>query len=185
MKRAARPEAERPDAALYVDEMHNYLALPRSFEDLLAEARGYRLGLILAHQHLGQLPREMRDALAANARTKVCFTCSPEDALHLENHYAPELTAHDLSHLRAFQVACRPCVGGGHGAAFTFTTEPLSSPEKGRPDVLRAASQNRFGADRGLVELLIRRRHQGIEAGRYPLLAESSAAESLAEGRVR
>jgi len=57
MKRAAVPEAERADTSLYVDEMHNYLALPRSFEDLLAEARGYRLSLVLAHQHMNQLPK--------------------------------------------------------------------------------------------------------------------------------
>jgi len=185
MKRAARPDAQRPDTALYVDEMHNYLALPRSFEDLLAEARGYRLSLVLAHQHLGQLPREMRDALAANARTKVCFACSPEDAVHLEHHFAPELTAHDLCHLRAFQVACRPCVGGGHGAAFTFATESLSHAEQGRPEAVRAASQGRFGADRALVELLISRRHQAIEGGKYPLPARSTTAGSVAEASVR
>jgi len=57
MKRAALPEAQRADTSLYVDEMHNYLALPRSFEDLLAEARGYRLSLVLAHQHMNQLPK--------------------------------------------------------------------------------------------------------------------------------
>ena len=57
------PEQDRPDATLYVDETHNYLALPRSFEDLLAEARGYRLSLVLAHQHMGQLPKDVRDAL--------------------------------------------------------------------------------------------------------------------------
>jgi hypothetical protein len=185
MKRAARPEAQRPDTALYVDEMHNYLALPRSFEDLLAEARGYRLSLVLAHQHLGQLPSEMRDALAANARTKICFTCSPEDAVHLEHHFAPELTAYDLSHLRAFQVACRPSVGGGHGAAFTFTTESLGSPERDRPEAVRAASQERFGADRVLVELLIRRRHQGVEAGRYLLPSESQPADASSAGDIR
>jgi hypothetical protein len=175
MKRADRPEPARPDTALYVDEMHNYLALPRSFDDLLAEARGYRLSLVLAHQHLGQLPREMRDALAANARTKVCFTCSPEDAFQLEQHFSPQLIAHDLSHLRAFQVACRPCVQGGHGPAFTFITEPLGHPVKGRPQAVRAASQARFGADRALIELRISRRHGAIEEGRHLLPGGSTS----------
>ena len=56
--------------------MHNYLNLPTPLEDMLAEARGYRLSLCLAHQHLGKLPREMREAIAANARTKLYFQLS-------------------------------------------------------------------------------------------------------------
>lgn len=169
MERASRDEARRPDTALYVDEMHNYLALPRSFEDILAEARGYRLSLVLAHQHLGQLPRDMRDALAANARTKVCFATSPEDAFVLEHHFSPQLASHDLSHLRAFQAACRPCVGGGHGAAFTFTTDLLDGPVAGREDAVKDASAGRFARERKRVELDINRRHERIEAGKHPV----------------
>jgi hypothetical protein len=169
MERASRPEATRPDTALYVDEMHNYMALPRSFEDLLAEARGYRLSLVLAHQHLGQLPRDMKDALGANARTKICFASYPEDAFVLEHHFSPQLTAHDLSHLRVFQAACRPCVGGGHGAAFTFTTEPLDDPVAGREETVREASALRFARERRRVELDINRRHERIEEGAHPV----------------
>ncbi len=169
MERASRDEASRPDTALYVDEMHNYMALPRSFEDLLAEARGYRLSLVLAHQHLGQLPRDMKDALGANARTKICFASSPEDAFVLEHHFSPQLTSHDLSHLRAFQAACRPCVGGGHGAAFTFTTQPLDDAVPGREDAVKEASGRRFARERRRVELDINRRHERIEEGSHPV----------------
>src|SRR5438093_1010716 len=66
--RSRTGEAARCDASLYIDECHNFLTLPRSLEDLLAEARGYRLSVVCAHQHLGQLPRELREALSANAR---------------------------------------------------------------------------------------------------------------------
>jgi len=151
MRRARRHEADRPDTVLYVDEVHNYLVLPRSFEDLLAEARGYRLSLVLAHQHLGQLPREMRDALGANARTKVVFTCSPDDAFHLQRHFAPQLTDYDLSHLVAFQAACRPCIAGGQGAAFTFRTEPLGPGSPERATQVRQASEV-FARPRAEVE---------------------------------
>jgi len=160
MKRASRPEDERADATLYVDEMHNYLALPRSFEDLLAEARGYRLSLVLAHQHMGQLPRDMRDALGANARSKVVMACSPEDAHLLERHFAPELTAHDLSHLAAFQGACRPCIDGGHGRAFTFTTKALGPGSTERAEVVRQRSRELFAARKEEVEERIRAKHR-------------------------
>ncbi|HEV8420367.1 MAG TPA: type IV secretory system conjugative DNA transfer family protein, partial [Actinomycetota bacterium] len=163
MRRAARPEVDRPDTALYVDEMHNYLVLPRSFEDLLAEARGYRLSLVLAHQHMGQLPREMRDALGANARTKVVFTCSPEDAYGLARHFSPELNEHDLSHLTTYQAACRPTIAGGLGHAFTFRTLPLGPESTGRASAVRERSAELFAADRWAVEGEIRNRHLRIE----------------------
>jgi hypothetical protein len=185
MRRAARPEEERVDTTLYVDEMHNYLALPKSFEDLLAEARGYRLSLVLAHQHLGQLPRDMRDALAANARTKVAFACSPEDASFLEHHFSPQLTAHDLSHLKAFQAACRPCLAGGHGPAFTFTTEGLAPPEDGRTPTVRETSKKAFGEERSLVEHLVNKRHEQIGEGEYLLPQEPNHEQRGPAGRTR
>jgi len=161
MRRASVAEGERTDTTLYVDEMHNYLALPRSFEDLLAEARGYRLGLVLAHQHMNQLPRDMREALAANARTKVVFACAPEDATQLERHFTPHLGAHDLQNLAAFQGACRPCLDGGHGAAFTFSTEPLPAPvEAHLPSRVRGASRTRYGLSRPFIESQIRERQR-------------------------
>ncbi|MHB1943523.1 MAG: type IV secretory system conjugative DNA transfer family protein, partial [Acidiferrobacteraceae bacterium] len=87
--RAAQPEPSRLDAAVYVDECHNFLHLPGSVDDVLAEARGYHLALTLAHQHLGQLGKELADGVAANARNKVFFTTSPDDARTLARHVGP------------------------------------------------------------------------------------------------
>ncbi|MQA92786.1 MAG: type IV secretion system DNA-binding domain-containing protein [Gemmatimonas sp.] len=164
MKRAEQEESARAPVGLYVDEMHNYLALPRSFEDMLAEARGYGLSLVLAHQHLGQLPRDMRTALGANARNKILFTCSPEDAVALESHFRPYLTDHDLSNLGAYQAACRPSLGGGHGPAFTFTTTALKDAEAGRSAAVRRESASRFAESRRAVEADISQRHGAITA---------------------
>ena len=74
--RARLGQAARVDASLVVDECQNFLHLPRSFDEMLAEARGYRLSMVLAHQHFGQLPKELRETVSANARTKVWFTMS-------------------------------------------------------------------------------------------------------------
>ena len=102
----ARPaRAARADCALYVDEVHNYLNLPTPLEEMLAEARGYRLSLCLAHQHLGQLPKEMREAIAANARTKLYFQLSPQDVTPRARKSRPELAAHDLAHLPRYTAA--------------------------------------------------------------------------------
>jgi len=144
--RARHGQMARRDAALYLDEAQNFLTLPGSIGDMLAEARGYRLSVVAAHQHLGQLPRELRDALSANARNKVFFNCSPEDAHVLERHVAPELSEHDLSHLGAHQAAARLVVDWEEAPAFTLRTEAAPSPI-GNGETIRAAARERFGRD--------------------------------------
>ena len=123
--RAALPEHARAHAALYLDECQQFLNMPVPMEDLLAQARGYRLSLVLAHQNLAQLPRELREAISANAASKLFFQVSPEDAHTLERHVYPHLTAHDLAHLGPFTAAARLHVNGAPTAPFTLSTYPL------------------------------------------------------------
>ncbi|MFJ9619061.1 type IV secretory system conjugative DNA transfer family protein [Streptomyces noursei] len=143
--RARMPEHQRIDATLNVDEAHNFLTLPYPLEDMLAEARGYRLSMLLAHQHLAQLPRDLREGISANARNKVFFNTSPEDATTLERHTLPALAAHDLAHLGPYQAAAHLLVGGAESTAFTLTTRPLPPPAPGLAADLRAAAAGRNG----------------------------------------
>ena len=139
--RARLGQAARVDASLVVDECQNFLNLPRSFDEMLAEARGYRLSMVLAHQHLGQLPRELREAVSANARTKVWFSMSPEDAHTLGRHVAPEVSEHDLSHLGAYTAAARLVVDGEETPAFTLRTRPAPPAIAGRAQAVRDANR--------------------------------------------
>jgi Type IV secretion-system coupling protein DNA-binding domain len=143
--RARSGEKARVDAALYVDECQNFLTLPRSLDEMLAEARGYRLSLVLAHQHLGQLPHGLREAISTNARSKLFFAMSPEDARSMERHVAPELSAHDLSHLGAYQVAARLIVEGEDQPAFTLRTRPALDAQPGRAALVRLAARRHAG----------------------------------------
>lgn len=148
LARAAVEADRRADAACHVDEIHNYLNLPTPFEDVLAEARSYRLSLCLAHQHLAQLPRDLREAISANARTKVYFQASRDDAQALEREVRPELSAHDLAHLSLYTAAVRLCNGGQPGRAFTLTTEALPPPIPGRAQAVREAARRHSGVRR-------------------------------------
>ncbi|MFI5916493.1 type IV secretory system conjugative DNA transfer family protein [Dactylosporangium sp. NPDC051541] len=146
-------EQRRRDAVVYIDEAHNFLNLPGSVADMLAEARGYHFGLVLAHQNLAQMPRETQQALSANARNKIFFSCAPEDAQQLARHTLPELTDYDVSHLGAYTAACRLIVAGRETPAFTLHTNP-PAPTLGKPGPLRraaaaamAARVRRFAAD--------------------------------------
>lgn len=135
---------QRADATLALDEAHNFLNLATPLEDMLAEARGLRLSLVLAHQNLGQLPSDMRAAVSANARNKVIFTASPEDARDLARHTSPWLSEHDLTHLDAYHAAARVLVRGQQAPPFTLTTKPLPPAVPGRAREIRAAARARL-----------------------------------------
>ncbi|WP_298800306.1 type IV secretory system conjugative DNA transfer family protein [uncultured Pseudonocardia sp.] len=140
--RANTPQAARRDASLVVDECHNFLNLPYPIEDMLAEARGFRVAMTLAHQHLGQLPRELREGLSTNARSKIFFNAGPEDARDLARHTAPHLTEHDLTHLGAYHAAARLVSHGEQTPAFTLRTQPLPPPTPGRSREIRATARH-------------------------------------------
>lgn len=138
--RAALPQRERRDAGLYIDEAHNFLNLPYAMEDMLAEARGYRLSMTLAHQHLGQLPKDLKEGISTNARSKVFFSASPGDARELARHTAPRVSEHDLSHLGVYHAAARLVVSGEETQPFTLTTQPLPPAIQGRAETVRRAA---------------------------------------------
>lgn len=138
--RASIPQRQRHDAALYVDEAHNFLNLPYSMTDMLAEARGYRLSMTLAHQHLGQLGKDLKEGISTNARSKIFFSASPEDAHELARHTAPRVSDHDLAHLGVYHAAVRLVVNGEETQPFTVTTEALPPAIRGRAKAIRAAA---------------------------------------------
>ncbi|WP_338596947.1 type IV secretion system DNA-binding domain-containing protein [Saccharopolyspora sp. SCSIO 74807] len=138
--RAALPQRERRDAGLYVDEAHNFLNLPYAMEDMLAEARGYRLSMALAHQHLGQLPKDLKEGISTNARSKIFFSASPEDARELSRHTTPRISEHDLAHLDVYHAAARLVVGGAETQPCTVTTQPLPTAIPGRSRTVREAA---------------------------------------------
>jgi hypothetical protein len=173
--RARIGQHARVDASLYIDECQNFLTLPRSLEEMLAEARGYRLSLVLAHQHLAQLPRDLRDAVSANARSKVIFAASPEDARILERHTLPEITAHDLAHMPAYTAAARLVVAGQDLAAFAIRTRPAPAPVRDRAEQVRDAARAAYGRtdeQRRIEVLRMRRSRTGRPTG--PSLGQSS-----------
>ncbi len=152
--RAAVAPDQRRDCALYVDEAHNYLGLPTPIDEVLAEARGYRFSFCLAHQHLAQLPPELRAGIDANARTKLFFQLSQEDAHRIEPQVAPELSEYDLANLPRYTLAARVVHDGQPSRPFTLTTESLPPVEAGRIEEVRT--------------ILIRRAHAQHEPAPAP-----------------
>src|SRR5206468_8634427 len=119
---------------------------------------GYTLARCLAHQHLGQLPRAMRKALAANARTKLYSQLSLQNAPALAHELEPELRAHGRATLLRHTAAARLCQAGETGRPLTLQTQPLPPGDPERAEQVRAVSRARIGVERVRVEARLARR---------------------------
>jgi len=63
---------------LFIDEAHLFQTNP--LPQMLAEGRKFGLGIVIAHQHCGQLNQEVLDALEANSANFTAFRLSARDA---------------------------------------------------------------------------------------------------------
>lgn len=143
--RARLPEPDRLDAAVVLDECHNFLHLPLGLDDALAEARGLHTSFVLAHQYLGQLSRDMAEAIDANARNKIYFALAPKDAADQAHHVTPWLDDGDLTRLGGYEVVLRPIAHGHTVRPVTADTIPPPQPHPGRAELLRRAARRRTG----------------------------------------
>jgi DNA helicase HerA-like ATPase len=123
--RAGAPERERRDFWLYADEFHTFTTL--STAAMLSELRKYHVGLILVHQYLAQLERQIRDAILGNVGTFISFRLGATDSRLLESEFAPEFSAQDLMRLPNYHIYLKLMVEGV--VSSPFSAETLVIPE--------------------------------------------------------
>ena len=148
--RGGVPASKRRPVMVYIDEVQNYLHLPTDLADALAQARGYGVGFTMAHQFLDQLPRPMRTAVLANARSRVTFQLGHEDARVFERGHG-ELAAADFEALGQWQVYASLYAGGQVRPYALGATRDLG-PKTSNPSKLAAASRARYGRPLDEVE---------------------------------
>jgi hypothetical protein len=76
--RSGIPREQRVPFYLYIDEFQNFAT--EEFIDTLSEARKYGLVLIMAHQNLSQLPKELQDSVLTNCGIQCYFRVCRRDA---------------------------------------------------------------------------------------------------------
>jgi hypothetical protein len=169
-RRAAVAEEHRRDFHLYIDEFSHFVNLAGSMADTLAQARKLHLPLTLTHQHLRQLADEMREAVMANARTRIVFQTNWNDARVLAHEFAP-LTAENLINLPRFEAAVRMAIGSETSRPFTIATLPV--PDATNTEIGQEAarlSAERFGRPVAEVDEELRRALSPIPPPADPLL---------------
>jgi hypothetical protein len=126
----------------------------------------------LAHQFLGQLPREMRAAVLANGRSRVVFQLAHDDARVFEQGHS-ELTATDFEQLGSYEIYASLFAKGQVQPYASGRTRPLPPPSSD-PEALRRSSRERYGQPL-----------DSVEAGFSELLGDEPEPERGATGRRR
>lgn len=154
--RARIPAERRHPVVVYADEFQDYVHLPTDMADALAQARGLGVGLTLAHQHLAQLPGNLRAAVLANARSRVCFQLAGDDAQAMARFSGGLLQPVDFQRLRRYETYVQLVVDGEVTDFASARTLPLPAPTSDSGAV-REASRRRYGRPAAEVEAEIRR----------------------------
>lgn len=152
LSRGDTPEEERRDFSLYVDEFQNY-ASP-VFIEMLSGARKYRMNITMAHQHIGQIPRDVRQAILGNVGTIVAMRVGVEDANVLADAMKPsEFHASDFLELPNYRAIAQVLTDGRKSPCFSLATLPPPdvSDETWGQDV-RERARTMYGRPRAEVE---------------------------------
>ena len=156
-ERARMPIARRTPFGLYVDEVQDFADAPIPWDEMFAQGRKYGLALSVAHQNLAQLPRELREVVLANARSKAVFALSASDARVMEQLFTPALTASDLQALDAYSIAAQVALDDGSTARPVTLTTPPPPTALGSRQQVRHASRLNYAQPRAEVEAELRR----------------------------
>lgn len=157
LTRANIAPEKRHIVSIFIDELQDYLALPTSFSDALAQARGLGVGYTVAHQYRGQLPPDIKAGIDANTRNKIVFGLNSDDAKDMAAQ-APELEALDFMTLPRYQIyATFQCGGRSTGWISGKTLPP--EPALRMAAELKAESAKRYGVpaeqtEKTLIEML-------------------------------
>lgn len=157
MGRARLAEKDRRPFFCYVDECQHFVT--PSMAEILAGARKYGLGLVLAHQDLHQLSQsgDVAAAVMTNAATRIVFRVSESDGRALKGdfaHYEPK----DFAELPNLHAIARIGRADQDFNLRVIRPDDLNESEaKERRQAAIEASRSRYTVPRSEVEAASRR----------------------------
>ncbi|MBU0727716.1 type IV secretion system DNA-binding domain-containing protein [Patescibacteria group bacterium] len=171
MQRASMKEKDRKDFYLYIDEFQNFAT--ETFDEIISEARKYRLSLTLAHQYMGQLINIVQKTVLGNIGTIVSFRVGAEDAKILANEYTPIFQERDIINLGIREFYTKMSVNGEIREAFSGRTIDCPPPTNDYTEEIKKQSREKYCTPRADVEKLL---SKWDEAGEF---TEDNVAPSM------
>lgn len=142
-ERATLPEHDRLPCLVYVDEAQDYF--DENIGIILSQARKYKVGMVLAHQYLGQLASGLQEAFEANTSIKLAGGVSARDARALAGQMGadPDLIARQPK--GSFATYIRGLTERAVPMSFPFfTLEHLPKTTREERDAIRAFSRDHY-----------------------------------------
>lgn len=166
LRRAAMArDTKRTDLAphyVYMDEFQNVTT--KSINVILAEARKYKLALIMAHQFIKQLDEKTKDSVFGNVGTMMVFRVSPEDAESplIKTKFEPVFSPADTSNIDNQNAYVSMLVNGqvARPCNVFVSKEIYAKARKNVRDALVEISRLRYGRPRATVEAEIQQRYK-------------------------
>jgi hypothetical protein len=160
-------EDSRRDFFFYADEFQNFAT--EEFNSILSEARKYRLNLTLAHQYIGQLPEDIKNAVFGNVGSLFIARCSAEDAEFLETQFESYIGAMDMVNQGIGHYYVKLLTKGSYPSPFSLNA--LYGPQypdsgfalpvnKEVSGIVKQMSRMKYGRDLAVVNDDIRVRSQ-------------------------
>jgi len=156
MTRGGLPSEQRTPFFLYVDEFQNFVT--SAFDKILAEARSYGLGLVVANQYEKQLSPELLTALDGNVATRIrCYKHQKEKAGIVEQEWWTILVQ-QLQNPEARKAQKEAQLKEDQWGQWLYPFPPPTGGNSAVSRKVRKQSRSRYGRPRAEVEDAIMRR---------------------------
>ena len=161
---AVQAPGEHRQTHLLLDEFQDFLNLPVDPADMFAKARSFRLGIVAAHQNLGQLPADLQEAVLANAHSKVVFQTGADDARAFAREFGRRVDDQDFMNLGQYEVLAKLAGTEGMSQPVSGISRP---PYKstGVAEQVQALSRKKYGRRVEDVHAEIEARHRPKNSG--------------------
>jgi len=150
------PEEKRNDFYLYIDEFQNFAT--ESIATILAEARKYRLNLVIAHQFIGQLREDIRKAVFGNVGSMLSFRIGAEDAEFLVKQFEPTFSQQDLINIDNFNAYLKLLINNQITTPFNIKIYPKAEGSEEVAEKIKQLSRMKYGREKTEVEKEVQER---------------------------
>lgn len=179
-------EGERTPFYILGDEFHSIVPDNETIPTMLAEARSYRLALVIASQNFDQLPKQVSQQLLANTDTKIAFNPgSKAQARQVATEL--DLDTRTLLSLSPYHIWMRSSYGTERPPAFKLYTYPPFPPVRSKKErdalikeSLKTYGRKKMDATERQAKLMYDRGNGRAETGYGELIAMAEDPEERA-----